>query len=108
MSRRYSAEQWLEWLVDQPESGLSIADFCDSVGVSSNSFYVWKRKLRSKLNSATRKQHREAAAFVPMEVIGGCDSNPVVVELPCGASVKVPADSLKLVLRTLLEIGVQS
>lgn len=108
---RYSREQWLDWLLKQPESGLSIADFCDSVGVSANSFYVWKRKLRSKLRSAKRKRRKTATPLVPVEIVEPHDgANHVVVELPCGAAMKVPADvsSLRLVLQTLLEIGGQS
>ena len=42
---RYSAEQWGEWIEQQQESGLSVVDFCEEVGVSTNSFYRWRAKL---------------------------------------------------------------
>jgi len=69
--RRYSAEQWLEWLLEQPKSGLSIASFCDEKGVSANSFYLWRRKLRKELKAALRQEKREARSpvFMPVEVV---------------------------------------
>ncbi len=40
--RRYSAEQWSAWIDEQRDSGLTIAAFCGVIGVSENSFYVWR------------------------------------------------------------------
>ena len=38
MCVRYSARQWSAWVDEQVESGLSVADFCEEVGVSTISF----------------------------------------------------------------------
>jgi transposase-like protein len=43
----YGAEQWLDWTAEQAGSGLTIAAFCDSIEVSENSVYAWRRKLRA-------------------------------------------------------------
>ena len=32
--QRYSREQWAEWIEEQKSSGLTIAEFCQSIGVS--------------------------------------------------------------------------
>ncbi|MFN8705985.1 MAG: IS66 family insertion sequence element accessory protein TnpA [Planctomyces sp.] len=47
MRRRYSAEQWAEWISEQQESEQSIAEFCSWRGVSANTFYLWRRKLEA-------------------------------------------------------------
>jgi hypothetical protein len=60
MGQRYLAEQWAAWIGEQAESGLTIAAFCGAIGVSENSFYVWRRKLRAAEASATGR--RGAAA----------------------------------------------
>ena len=39
---------WRNLIGRQPASGLSIARFCKQAGVSANSFFVWKRRLRSQ------------------------------------------------------------
>lgn len=105
--RRYSSNQWLEWLFEQPESGQSISKFCAAHGVSENSFYLWRRKLGNKLKTARREKKNQStsASFVPIEV---SPHSHVSIALPCGANINVPADrsSLQLVLQILLEIGI--
>ena len=110
--RRHSREQWLKWLVEQPQSGLSIARFCDAKGVGEQSFYLWRQKLRKELKRAGRTSEKRsgngATPFVPVEVIGLVGQ--VDIELPGGAVAKVPADenAVRLVLKVLLELGTQS
>ena len=51
MAQRTSGEReqfWRDLIGRQPSSGLSIASFCDQAGVSANSFFVWKSRLRSR------------------------------------------------------------
>lgn len=48
MARRVDEAVWKRWrqrIARQPESGLTVAAFCEKEGVSSASFYAWKRKL---------------------------------------------------------------
>jgi len=47
---------WRALIGRQPRSGLSIRDFCESAGVSANSFFVWKRRLRSRNEQSDRRQ----------------------------------------------------
>ena len=100
--RRYSREQWLAWLQEQPGSGLSIAKFCRTKGVSENSFYVWRRKLGDHQSVADRGAGQAIDPFIPLTVV---ENEPVQIRLPCGATVQVGSDasSLRLVLRILLE-----
>jgi transposase-like protein len=40
------AEQWRERLAEQQSSGLSVKQFCNERGLSSWSFYKWRKQLR--------------------------------------------------------------
>ena len=108
MARRYSAEQWAQWVAEQRESALSVRDFCDWIGVSQNAFYLWRRKLAAQQTRATVAQSSGAqqpdvrSLFVPLTVVG----SPVIeVDLPCGAVVRVPNEesSLRRVISILLD-----
>lgn len=99
MSRGYSVEQWRIWIAQQRESGLSIAAFCDSIGVSENAFYVRRRRLAETNN--------DVQAFVPLSISDAAISNSgasVEIDLPCGAIVRVSDhESVRCVLSTLLD-----
>ncbi len=45
--RRDAAGRWREILRRQAGSGLSVVAYCRRVGVSTASFYLWRRKLRN-------------------------------------------------------------
>ena len=93
MSRGHSVEQWRLWIAQQAESGLSIAAFCDSIGVCENAFYVRRRQLAV--------MQEAAPAFVPLSISDA--AAPVEIDLPCGAIVRVSDhESVRFVLSTLL------
>lgn len=114
MGKHYSADHWAAWVREQRESELSVAEFCDWIGVSPNSFYRWRQKLAAKGRPPAKKGHgtrRQSAMkrsmspgseLVPLTVL----TSPVVeIDLPCGAVVRVPNEdrSLRRVLGILLE-----
>lgn len=50
MTKKANSERrqfWRELIGRQRTSGLNIARFCEQAGVAQNSFYVWKRRLKS-------------------------------------------------------------
>jgi hypothetical protein len=77
---------WRERLERQRGSGLSISAFCEHEGVSTASFYRWRRQLTAQ-NPAERGR---AALFVPVAVRAAAG---VRIELPGGAVVHVPAEA---------------
>jgi hypothetical protein len=103
----------------------TVADFCDRVGVSVATFYLWRRKLKAALQPARspapaagsapmrpatparrRRVTREATAagmtFLPVEISGGTG---VEVWLPDGTRINVPCHqraALRTVIATLL------
>lgn len=105
MGRGYSVEQWERWIDEQQTSGLSIAAFCESIGVSQNAFYVRRRQL-------AQQPHRAAAGFVSLTLAptdnAAEDRAVIEVELPDGAYVRVnEAHVVRDVVAALLEFGVQ-
>lgn len=111
MGLGYGAEQWAEWVAEQAGSGVTIAAFCDSIGVSENSFYVWRRKLRAREDEV---RAGSAARLVELTVVDAGRgsrgvSGGVEIDLPCGAVVRVPGDERLLgqVLGVLLGAGAE-
>ena len=100
MSRGYPVEQWVEWIEQQRASGLSVAAFCDSIGVSQNAFYVRRRQLAEQLS--------EVPSFVSLELSGNTASALVEIELPCGAIVRVSdPNAIHSVVTVLMEHGAE-
>jgi transposase-like protein len=96
--RRHGGAQWLAWLREQPESGLSVSAFCRKKGISENSFYVWRRKLANELALT-----QTPSSFVGLTLI---DQVPVSIELPGGARIQVTDESsLRTILRLLVELS---
>lgn len=55
---------WRQHLQRQSQSGLSISAFCAREGVSSASFYAWKRRLAARSSPA----RPEPTLFVPLRL----------------------------------------
>ena len=105
MSRGYSVEQWLEWIEEQHTSGVSIAAFCEWIGVSANAFYLRRRQLAEQLRSRQQSRGRndateqqglgaDTASFVSLKVVDSRAAHspcPSVmdVELPGGTLIRV-------------------
>jgi hypothetical protein len=85
MGRRgYLREQWQGWIAEQVESGLSVAAFCEARELPTHSFYHWRRKFKAETAGI-----EDSPSFVSVSVTGLAD---VVIELPCGAVIRVPPD----------------
>lgn len=105
---------WRNLIERQLASGLSIARFCEQAGVSANSFFVWKRRLRPKNGQAqrgTRTSRRRAVTrarsngpaaaatpLVPVRLLADPDrpralhATAIEIEWPNGAVLRVPAE----------------
>lgn len=118
---------WRALIGRQPRSGLSIRDFCESAGVSANSFFVWKRRLRSRTEQSDRRQptlrrstelaeepsrrkgdSAAAGSLVPVHLIPDPVSRPasnagaIEVEWPNGVVLRVPRNCDAGTLRDVL------
>ena len=48
------ADKWRERIAEQERSGLSVQQFCKEHGVSTWSFYTWRKRLRESESGAVR------------------------------------------------------
>lgn len=95
-----SVRSWWQSLIQQqPHSGLTVAEFCDSHGVSTASFYQWRRKLAPQPPA-------ERPAFLPVRVSEDpAAASPIRIRFDCGTVAEIPADdqrSLAAVIDKLL------
>jgi hypothetical protein len=86
---------WRRRLRQQPDSGLTIHQFCQREGVSTASFHAWKRRLAARTTLPAVITSRESA-FVPVIVSPTPQSNPcasaefVTIQLANGGLVLLP------------------
>lgn len=83
------AAVWRQRLDRFERSGLTVASFCAREGVSTASFYRWRRQ------AAAKGEASEPPAFRAVQVRPA--ALPLVVELPSGARLEVPSQDLDLV-----------
>ena len=102
---------WRKRLAEFRRSNLSVSEFCQQIGVSTPSFYVWRKRLeRDQLDSSPTRPSGKATAR-------STDANPFVavnlpapawteVEFPNGVRIRVPALNAEA-LRIALLAGIQ-
>ena len=90
--------QWVERLDRFRRSGLTVTQFCDAEGVSTPSFYVWKRSL------AATPAVPPPPTVVPIRLTPSPPPPTAAIELslPGGAVVRFPADIRPDVLVAIL------
>jgi hypothetical protein len=130
MAKKASGERerfWRDLIERQPASGMSIAQFCKQSGVSANSYFVWKRRLRRQIGeperghrasrprrnsgegSSHRKAHPVGKSFVPVRLIAdpvhrhAPHAAAIEVEWPNGLVLRVPTDCDGRVVRDVVE-----
>ena len=106
------ARVWRERLARFDDGGMTILKFCVAEGTSTASFYAWRRKLAmqrqtTRDRSPQRKKKRQTkrpkeklagrGVFEPLTIAAAV----VVVRLPGGTSIEVPANS-EGALRTIV------
>ena len=78
------------------DGGMTIAEFCGTEGVSTASFYAWRRKLARPQQATPRK--KKPSVFEPLMIAAAA---MVVIRLPGGTLIEVPAASQDA-LRTIV------
>jgi len=77
--QRIGAEQWRQHVRAQGESGKSITEYCQQVGVSASGFYGWRQRLGKK---------RTEAGFVRLDVGARSGALGVIITTPNGYRVE--------------------
>jgi hypothetical protein len=89
------AALWQQRLHRFEHCGRSVAAFCDREGVSTPSFYAWRRRLRSA--AAT---DADGPRLLPIQVVA---SAPVELVLPTGAVLRLTAGCDLVFVRSLVD-----
>ena len=102
MTRAEIRARWRAIVNRQIESGITVAAFCRREKITPSKFYRWRRIFEQE--TLEEQPPGPVNALVPVQVIA---SSELQIDLPCGASLKVPVskEQLRLVLGTLLELG---
>jgi len=79
---------WNRRIARQRRSQVSIAEFCSEEGISPNTFYAWRRRLREGDAAGSR-----SGLFVPIELPSPWAPAGVRIELPGGAVVILPPEA---------------
>jgi hypothetical protein len=86
---------WRRRLRQQPDSGLTIPQFCARERISTANFHSWKRRLARRTTSPTTRSSA-ASAFVPVVIPPASRSQPqlsaehVTIRLANGGRILLP------------------
>ncbi len=105
MAQRQRTEREIDWqvLIDRQEaSNQSIADLCQDEGISTASFYAWRRRLQCLGRPAPSQTPR--SALVPVRIVPELSlaREPVIVEWPGGIVMRVATGCDAATLRTVV------
>ena len=111
MPRRPDPElrQWWRELLDSFDSQAedwTVSGFCEQHGVSTASFYTWRRRLAGDLQP--QADCREVSAFIPVQLAPQrpARQRTVQVHLPGGARLELPAEERALLLEVIDHITI--
>ena len=110
MRKRLGADRWRELLSEFDSNDSTVADFCDSMEVSVQTFYKWRKKLQPDgariTGSSTPTSGFVSVALATPPLLQA----QLEIELPCGAVARVPNDcvSIRPLIEVLLDLGGQS
>ena len=81
--------QWRERLDRFESSQVTLADFCQSEGITASAFYYWRRKLSSRKTRAESVEPSLDSSFLPVQVSSGSQiefafPNGTIMRLPPG------------------------
>ena len=65
VDRRARCQWWRRQIQRQQEGSLTVAEFCRRLGVSTVTFYAWKRRFREAPPASPRVPERPAARPIP-------------------------------------------
>lgn len=100
-----TVSRWRERLLRFPQAGLTIEEFCRNEGISTASFYAWRKKLRDQptAESFPRQSTPATPAFQPLQLIA-TPTATLTVQFPCGIRIELPADQTQAIRTVMTEL----
>jgi transposase-like protein len=120
-SRSTRREWWRRQIQCQKEGSLSVAEFCRRRGVSTVTFYAWKRRFREALPASPLVPERPSArpmpeangaltpAFLPVSILDAGAAGQLEIELANACIVRlkgeVDPDLLRIAIQAAGRLG---
>ena len=108
-------QYWREQIEQHGASGQTAVQFCKNAGVSTASFYTWKRKLNAEVATTGKKTHpdrqrvekkppAQVASLVPVQVVADPNASDAAVEvhLPGAVMLRIGPGCEEQTLRVVL------
>jgi hypothetical protein len=114
MTRKVNVElrqEWRQRIERQRQSGFTAAEFSRREGVSSATFYAWKRRLQGKSPSKSKRAARRRPAAAPAPAVGPVPkalSDASFVQLPLAPGRTSPWIELVLLEGTVIRVPQQN
>ena len=108
MARRGSSSkraQWRKRLRRYGQSGLTVAGFCEQEGISTASFYAWRKRLQGGKAVGDEQQKGGQGGwpvFEPVRLMPA--GTPLAIHLAGGVRVEVPLENLDAVRAVVGEV----
>lgn len=102
-SRRSELAAWYESVLEEQEqSGLSVTEFAEEIGVTASTLYQWRRRL----TTPSRRTGGVASGLVRVQVARGGEAlrGTLVVRLNSGRGIEVPRGFDPEELSRLIEV----
>lgn len=113
-SRQARREWWRRQIQRQNDSGLNVAEFCRRLGVSTVTFYAWKRRFREAPAASPLDLDRPSArpmpeangasapAFLPVSILNAGAAGQLEIELDNACVVRLKGSVDPVLLRVAI------
>jgi transposase-like protein len=119
--RKTRCQWWRRQIQRQQEGSLTVAEFCRRLGVSTVSFYAWRRRLREAPSAVPLVPERSSArpmpeangtsppAFLPVSILDAGPAGQLEIELANACVVRlkgtVDPELLRIAIRAAGRLG---
>src|SRR3954454_6511639 len=119
--RKARRQWWRRQVERQEQSRVTVAEFCRRLGVSTVSFYAWKRRFREAPTASPLVPERPSAlplleannastpAFLPVSILDACPAGQLEIELANACIVRlkgtVDPELLRIAIRAAARLG---
>jgi len=97
IAQEYRLTHWAGIMRERAEIGLNIKAYCRQIGISTNTYHYWQRKLRESACEQLSVVQERSVAFAEVELSGPAHqlpSSPALVE-SC-ATLQIEVSGIKL------------
>jgi len=80
IAQEYRLTHWAGIVRERTESGLNIKAYCRQIGISTNTYHYWQKKLRESACEQLAVVQERSVAFAEVKIANGPSAFPAVEE----------------------------